>query len=192
MTDAVVNRSREITTDRLRLRRWAASDRDAFAALNADLAVMAYFPSLLTREASNDLADRIEAHFGRRGFGLWAVEIPGVAPFAGFIGLSETRFEAPFTPAVEAGWRLARPFWGQGYATEGARAALAYGFEQLGLAEIVSFTVIDNHRSRRVMERLGMRHDSRDDFDHPALSAAEHARWRRHVLYRLSASEFQR
>lgn len=123
----------------------------------------------------------MEAHFQEHGFGLWAVEIPGVATFAGFVGLSVPRFEAHFTPCVEIGWRLAAPYWGRGYATEGARAALEFGFDHLHLDQIVSFTVPDNVRSRRVMEKIGMTHDPADDFDHPNLP--EGHRLRRHVLY---------
>jgi len=114
---------------------------------------------------------------------LWAVEISNVTPFAGFIGLSIPRFEAAFTPCVEIGWRLAADFWGRGLATEAARAALAFGFESLGLTEIVSFTVPANLRSRRVMEKLGMSHDPSCDFDHPLLPAGH--RLRRHVFYRI-------
>jgi RimJ/RimL family protein N-acetyltransferase len=138
----------------------------------------------LSREESDALIARIEAHFDEHGFGLWAVEVPGVAPLAGFVGLSVPRFEARFTPCVEIGWRLAPACWGSGYATEGARAALDFGFGELGLEEIVSFTVPANTRSRRVMEKLGMSHRAEDDFDHPALP--EGHRLRRHVLYRLA------
>jgi RimJ/RimL family protein N-acetyltransferase len=171
-------------TGRVILRGWRASDRAPFAALNADPRVMEFLPGVLTRAESDAFADRIEAHFAERGFGLWAVEVPGRAPFAGFVGLAVPRFEASFTPCVEVGWRLAHAFWGGGYATEGARAALEFGFGKLGLAEILSFTVPANVRSRRVMEKLGMSHRAEDDFDHPALP--EGHRLRRHVLYRLS------
>jgi RimJ/RimL family protein N-acetyltransferase len=174
----------ELRTDHLLLRRWVTADREPFAALNADARVMEHFPSVLTREESDGRVDRIEAHFAEHGFGLWAVEIPGVAPFAGFVGLSIPQFEAHFTPCVEIGWRLAAPYWGRGYATEAARAALAFGFEELELDEIVSFTVPENVRSRRVMERIGMRHDPAGDFDHPLLP--EGHRIRRHVLYRIA------
>jgi RimJ/RimL family protein N-acetyltransferase len=174
----------ELRTERLCLRRWRDADRAPFAAMNADPQVMEYLPAPLSREASDALAARIEAHFEERGFGLWAVEVLGDAPFVGFVGLSVPRFEAHFTPCVEIGWRLARTHWGSGFATEGARAVLAFGFETLGLAEIVSFTVPDNRRSRRVMEKLGMTHDPNDDFDHPLLP--EGHRLRRHVLYRMT------
>ena len=174
----------EISTARLRLRRWRPADREPFAALNADPRVMEFMAARLTREESDRLFDRIEAHFRDHGFGLWAVEVPGVAPFAGFVGLSVPRFQAPFTPCVEVGWRLAAGHWGRGYATEGARAAVGFGFGPLGLKEIVSFTVPANVRSIRVMERLGMTHDPADDFDHPLLPAGHPLR--RHVLRRLA------
>src|SRR5215470_17360821 len=144
-----------IRTERLVLRRWRDSDRAPFAALNADPRVMEFFPALLSRGESDAFVDRIEGHFGEHGFGLWAIEAPGLADFAGYVGLWTARFEAPFTPAVEIGWRLAAEHWGRGFAPEGARAALRFGFEDAGLAEIVSFTVPANTRSRRVMEKLG-------------------------------------
>jgi RimJ/RimL family protein N-acetyltransferase len=173
----------DIRTDRLLLRRWLPDDRAPFATLNADPRVMEFLPSLLSREESDAFVERAEAHFGQHGFGLWAVEIPGVTPFAGFVGLSRPRFEAPFQPCVEIGWRFGVEYWSRGYATEGARAALAFGFDACGLTEIVSFTVPQNVRSRRVMERIGMRHDSADDFDHPLLPDGHPLR--RHVLYRI-------
>jgi RimJ/RimL family protein N-acetyltransferase len=144
---------------------------------------MEHFAAALSREESDSLASRIEAHFEPHRFGLWAVEIPNVTTFAGFIGLSIPGFAAPFTPCVEIGWRLAPEYWGLGYATEGARAVLDFAFRELGLDEIVSFTVPGNLRSRRVMEKIGMVHDPADDFDHPARDGH---RSRRHVLYRIA------
>ncbi len=179
---------RELRTERLLLRRWQPEDRAPFAALNADVRVVEHLPGPLSRADSDAVAARIETHFAQRGFGLWAVEVVGAAPFIGFIGLAVPRFEAAFTPCVEIGWRLAAEYWGRGYATEGARAALQFGFEQVGLDEIVSFTVPDNVRSRRVMEKIGLKHDPADDFDHPVLP--EGHRLRRHVLYRLSRPAF--
>ncbi len=173
----------ELRTARLVLRRWRPADRAPFATLNADPAVMEYFPALLSRAESDSAVGRIEAHFAKHGFGLWAVEIPGVAPFAGFIGLSIPSFQAHFTPAVEIGWRLAHDQWGKGYATEGACAVLAFGFEELKLDEIVSFATAANLPSRRVMERIGMSHSPADDFDHPGLPEGHPLR--RHVLYRI-------
>jgi RimJ/RimL family protein N-acetyltransferase len=173
-----------IETARLKLRRWREEDRAPFAAMNADAEVMEHFPTVMTREQSDASYERIQKHFARRGFGVWAVEAEG--EFAGFTGLMHPGFEAHFTPCVEAGWRLARRFWGKGIATEAARMAVRYGFEQLLLDEIVSFTIPANARSRRVMEKIGMRHSG--DFDHPAL--AEGHPMRRHVLYRLSRSKW--
>ena len=158
------------------------SDREPFARINADPEAMRYFPKVLTREESDVVADHIQRKMQERGFGFWAVEVPGVVEFAGFVGLSVPSFEAPFMPCVEIGWRLAREQQGRGYATEAARATLAYGFNQLGLDEIVAFTVPNNAPSIRVMEKLGMTHDLADDFDHPALPVG-HA-LRRHVLFR--------
>jgi len=180
----------ELRTPRLLLRRWRDTDLAPFAALNADPLVMEHFPAPLRPEQSDDLADRIDAGFDERGWGLWAVEIPGTAPFAGFIGLNPAVFDAPFTPAVEVGWRLARAHWGRGYATEGALAALSFGFDELALDEVVSFTTHRNTRSRRVMERLGMRRDPADDFENPNLPDGDALR--PHVLYRLDRPTWQR
>lgn len=171
-----------LATARLRLRPWRDDDLPAFAALNADPDVMAHLPGPLDRAGSDAMAARIGEHFRRRGFGFWAVEVPGVAPFAGFVGLAIPRFEAHFTPCIEIGWRLARDYWGRGYATEAARVALDFGFRELDLAEVVAFTVPANLPSRAVMERLGMARSPADDFDHPALP--EGSPLRRHVLYR--------
>jgi len=182
-----MNVGRELRTDRLYLRRWRTTDLQPFATLNADPRVMEHFPDPFSCEESDALAARIEDHFEQHGFGLWAVEIVNIAPFAGFIGLSVPHFEAHFTPCVEIGWRLAAEFWGRGYATEGAQAVVALGFEQLLLPEIVSFTVPSNLRSRRVMERLGMTRNPADDFNHPTLPEGHPLRL--HVLYRLSRSE---
>jgi RimJ/RimL family protein N-acetyltransferase len=173
----------DILTDRLRLRPWVASDREPFAALNADALVMEHFLTTLSRDESDALADRIEAMFEKYGFGFWAVEVPGVVPFAGFIGLSVPSFETHFTPCVEIGWRLAREHWNQGLATEGATAALRHAFGALQLSEVVAFTAPGNARSRRVMEKLGMRYDPTADFDHPLIPTGHPLC--RHVLYRI-------
>ncbi len=174
----------ELLTDRLRLRAWLPSDREPFTALNADPRVMEHFPSTLSQEDSDALMNRIQAKFDQYGFGFWAVEIPGSASFAGFIGLSVPHFETHFTPCVEIGWRLFAEYWDRGYATEGARASLRYGFETLRLESIVAFTVPGNVRSRRVMEKVGMIHNPADDFDHPLMS--DQHPLRRHVLYRIT------
>ena len=177
-----------LRTDRLVLRRWLDGDREPFAALNADPVVMEHFPAALTRTDSDAMVDRIEAHFEERGFGLWALEVVETGEFIGFTGLSTPRFAAAFMPAVEIGWRLARTAWGRGYAGEAARRALRFGFAELGLSEIVSFTATGNLRSRAVMARIGMTHDPGDDFDHPLVDEA--SRLRPHVLYRMSAQRW--
>jgi RimJ/RimL family protein N-acetyltransferase len=176
----------ELTSARCKLRQWRASDRAPFAAMNADPAVMQHFPTLLTRAESDAMADRIESAIAERGWGLWALEIPGVTDFAGFVGLNEPTWTAHFTPCVEVGWRLAAPFHGKGYATEAARAAVTYGFEKLFLTEIVALTIPANTPSRRVMERLGMVRDEHGDFDHPRIDPDHPTA--RHVLYRLGRS----
>ena len=175
-------------TERLVMRRWQEGDRERFAAMNADPEVMAHFPATLDRAASDAFVDRIEAGFEANGFGLWALERVDTGEFIGFTGLSIPGFAAHFLPAVEVGWRLSRPAWGHGFATEAARQALRVGFERYQLPEIVSFTASGNTPSRAVMRRLGMRHDPAEDFDHPALPPGH--RLRRHVLYRLRRAEW--
>ena len=169
---------------RVRLRPWrlagADSDLDAFATLNADPRVMQFLPQPLSRDESAAMIGRMQARLAQQGWGQWAAEVDGRC--IGFVGLSAPSFDAHFTPCVEIGWRLSADAWGQGYATEGARLALAHGFGVLGLEEIVSFTVPANRRSRAVTQRLGMTHDPADDFDHPRLAGH---RLERHVLYRL-------
>jgi RimJ/RimL family protein N-acetyltransferase len=173
----------ELRTKRLLLRRWLPADRPPFARLNADPRVVEFLPGPLSPEESDARVDQIEAHFAEHGFGLWAVEIPGVTPFVGFIGMTIPRFDAPFMPCIEIGWRLDADHWNRGYATEGAKAALAFGFRWLEAKEIVSYTVPANVRSRRVMEKIGMTHSPSEDFDHPSLPEGHPLC--RHVLYRL-------
>ena len=185
----VPSRLFEIRTPRLLLRPWRESDRAPFAAINADPAVMQHFPAVLSRCESDAVVDRIEKHWDEYAFGFWALERVEDARFIGFAGLARPSFDAHFTPCVEVGWRLAREHWGRGYATEAAQAAVRSGFLQLGLEEIVSFTVPGNHRSLRVMEKLGMRREPRDDFDHPRLPANH--RLQRHVLYRLAREQWE-
>lgn len=179
-----------LRTPRLVLRQWRDADLEPFAAMNADPEVMALMPAPLDRAGSDALVARFRRQFDQHGFGLWAVGAPGVADLLGFVGLSIPNFTAPFTPCVEVGWRLARRYWGRGYATEAARAAVAVGFTVVGLPEIVSFTTPTSLRSIAVMERLGMIRDPRDDFDHPALPEG-HA-LRRHLLYRLTRERWLR
>ena len=177
----------EMDTKRLRLRQWRTPDWDAFAALNADPAVMEYFPHPLERQASNAVANRIYAQLAQRGWGLWAVEVRDVAPFIGFVGLHVPEYPIPCACNVEIGWRLDSRYWGKGYATEAARAALAIGFEELQLPEIVSFAARANQRSHRVMERLGMR-CAGELFEHPLLPEGHPLRT--HVLYRLTREQW--
>jgi len=179
----------QLTTERLLLRPWREEDRPLFAQMNADPRVMRYFPRLYTSEESNEMVDRIALNFEKNGFGLWAVEVTCGAPFIGFVGLAVPAFEAHFTPCVEIGWRLACDHWNQGFATEAARAALEFGFTQLGLSEIVSMTAPVNRPSRNVMEKLGMQHNPADDFDNPRVE--EGSPLRRHVLYRLSREDWE-
>lgn len=182
----------ELCTERLLLRRWREGDRAQLAAINADAEVARYFVRRPDRTETDKLIAGIESHFERHGFGLWAI-----APVAegradellGFVGLNVIPFASHFTPAVEVGWRLRRSAWGHGYATEAARASLRCGFEQHGLREIVALTVPANDRSRAVMERLGMSRDSDEDFEHPQIEPGSELR--RHVLYRLSARDYE-
>lgn len=178
MCDGVVT---QIETPRLVLRRWRPEDAAPFAALNADPEVMRHFPAPLDRAQSDAMIERIEAHFDRHGDGLWAVEVKGGAPFIGFTGLARPEW----LPVVEIGWRLARAAWGHGYATEAARAALAWGFAHAGVDEIVAFTAPANVRSQAVMTRLGMRRDPDADFEHPRVPVGHPLR--PHWLYRISA-----
>lgn len=173
---------------RVRLRPWRPEDRAPFAAINADPLAMQHFPAPLPRPDSDSLADRIEAHFARYGFGPWALEIPGVSEFAGCVGLLNVSFQAHFTPAVEIAWRMAPALWGKGYATEAAACAIRYGFRTLALQEIVSFAVPANLRSIAVMQRLGMHSDIREDFPHPLLPPQHPLR--QHRLYRLRREQW--
>jgi RimJ/RimL family protein N-acetyltransferase len=179
----------EPSTPRLVLRQWHNDDRAPFAALNADPVVMEHFPALLTREQSDAMVDRCVAQLHRDGFGLWAVDIKASGEFIGFVGLAVPTWESAFTPCTEVGWRLARSAWGHSYATEAANASLATAFGRLGLDELVSFTTTHNLRSQQVMERIGMKRDPAEDFDHPRVSDGPH---RRHVLYRLSKGDWER
>jgi len=166
-----------LRTSRLLLRPWGDEDTAPFVEMSSDPVVMEYL-----LPAGEAWAAWARAHWDEHGYGQWIVEIPGEASFIGVVGLAVVSYEAHFTPAVEVAWRLARPYWGRGYAAEPANAALDYVFEQLGLSEIVALTVPANQRSRRVMERLGMTRSSEDDFDHPRLPEGP---LKRHVLYRL-------
>ncbi|HYI74158.1 MAG TPA: GNAT family N-acetyltransferase [Gaiellaceae bacterium] len=180
----------ELRTPRLLLRQWRDDDLEPFAALNADPEVMRHFPTTLTRGESDALASGQRALIAERGWGLWAVEALAEAPFIGFVGLAESRFAARFTPVLEIGWGLSREHWGRGYATEGARAAITFGFDELGLDEIAAFTASVNDRSRSVMKRLGMTHSTADDFEHPGIGEGDPLR--PYVMYRARAFDLER
>ncbi len=172
-----------LETARLVLRPWRDADVAPYVALCTDPEVMRYFPTVPTTEAAAEQAARLRAGVERDGYGLWATEVRATGEFIGFVGLAVPSFEAPFTPCMEVGWRLARSVWGRGYAPEAAGAALEFGFVSLKQCEIVSFTSTTNLPSQRVMKKLGMRTDPREDFDHPALPDGHPLR--RHVLYRI-------
>jgi RimJ/RimL family protein N-acetyltransferase len=174
-----------LTTQRLILRQWKEEDKEAYGRLNADPGVREYFTGLLSRQESDRQADENAAHIERFGWGFWAVTLREKAGFIGFVGLKQVDPSLPFAPTVEIGWRLAQEYWGKGYATEAAQAALQFAFSKLELPEVVAYTPVQNWRSRRVMERLGMRHDPRDDFDAPSIPVGHPLRW--HVLYRIRA-----
>ncbi len=178
----------EIETPRIRMRQWRESDREPFAAMNVDPAVMEFFESTQSRAASDASINAWQAQFATNGWSNWAVELRESAEFIGFTGLSVPRRTFSFSPCVEVGWRLARKAWGYGYATEAAHASLRVAFEQLGLLEVVSFTAVGNQRSRAVMERIGMR-NANQDFEHPGL--AEGHPLRLHCLYRITGAQWR-
>lgn len=177
----------EFKTQHLRLRQWRESDREPFAAMNADPVVMEFFPALQSKAASDASIDAWQSQFATQGWSNWAAELIGSGQFVGFVGLSVPRRVLPFSPCVEVGWRLAPFHWGKGLATEAARGALRVGFERLALDEIVSFTSIGNHRSRKVMQRIGMR-DALQDFEHPGIPEGHPLRL--HCLYRIGRSQW--
>ena len=181
--------ARVLRTARLQLRLWEDSDSDlaALAALNGHAQVMQFMPQVLSQKESAEILQAIRVHFCRHGFGLWAVCKRGESTPLGWTGLAVPNFAAAFTPCVEIAWRLQPQHWGQGLATEAARAALAFAFAQLQLLEVVSFTVPANLRSRRVMDKLGMLRNPHEDFEHPALPA--HHPLRTHLLYRLPRAD---
>ncbi len=179
-----------VKTKRLILRPWNETDLEPFAQLNADPRVREFFFSLLNRQESDQTVKLFSDHIDRCGWGFWAASLIETDEFIGFIGLEDVNFQAHFShsPSVEIGWRLAYDYWGKGYATEGARATLQYGFDELKLKEIVSFTAVQNQRSRNVMEKIGMHHDPKDDFDHPRIPVGHPIQ--RQVLYRLGVGEW--
>jgi RimJ/RimL family protein N-acetyltransferase len=178
----------QLESARLLLRQWRDEDLPAFAAMCADEQVMRYFPETLSRLQSAAVIGRIRGHFAEHGFGLWALERKDSGEFIGFTGLLEVGFEAPFAPAVEIGWRLAREHWGLGFASEAAWTCLRCGFGQLGLDEVVAFTAQPNLPSEKVMQAIGMRRDPAGDFEHPALEPGHPLR--SHLLYRINREQW--
>ena len=178
----------QLSTQRLIMRAWRDTDRDAFAAINADPVAMEFFPSTISRAGSDASIDAWQKQFVERGWSNWAIELKSTGQFIGFVGLSVPVRALPFTPCVEVGWRLDRSAWGQGYASEAAREALRFGFDTLRLAEIVSFTSAVNTRSRAVMERIGM-NNAHEDFEHPAIPEGSHLRL--HCLYSISRQQWK-
>jgi RimJ/RimL family protein N-acetyltransferase len=172
-----------LRTPRLLLREWRDDDVEPFAAMSADSEVMELLLGPMDRARSDFWVAGARGFWREHGYGLWVVEIPGEAPFAGIVGLNRAAFKAPFTPAVEVAWRLARPYWGRGIAREAARAVIEDGFYRLGLAEIVAITTPANRRSWGLMERLGMVRDVAGDFIHPGVPEGHPLQW--HVLYRI-------
>lgn len=179
----------QIKTERLTLRPWQPKDSEPFAALNQDSAVAEFFPKILSKKESDELITKIKNEYAEHGFGLMAVELNSNHKFIGFIGLSIPSFQSNFTPCVEIGWRIAKKYWGQGLATEGAKAVLNYAFQELKLEEVVSFTAKNNIRSIRVMEKIGMKHDKNRDFLHPKLPN-NHA-LAAHVLYCINKKSYK-
>ena len=171
----------ELETERLKLRAWQESDLQPFAELNADKDVMHYFPSVLTREQSDTLADKFQHLILDHGWGFWAVELKATGQFIGFTGLNTQPEQFIFSPCVEIGWRFAKQYWHQGYATEAAKACLKFAFETLQLKEVVSFTAVHNTASEHVMQRLGMQ--AMFEFNHPALT--QESPLSRHILYKI-------
>jgi RimJ/RimL family protein N-acetyltransferase len=176
----------ELRTERLALRSWRDSDLAPWAAMNADLEVREHLGDLLTREQSEASVARFQADFEERGYGWWAVEVLSTGEFIGLAGLDQVDDGLPFT-GVEIGWRLARSAWGHGYATEAALASLDFGFDVLGLAEILAVTTVGNLRSQAVMRRIAMTTDPADDFDDPDAPEGP-LRW--NVLYRIARGPF--
>lgn len=177
----------ELVTERLLMRRWRDSDREPFAAMNADPEVMRHFPHLQPREESDASVDRFEQRFVEQGFGLWALELRETGEFLGFTGLNPMPDGIPGEGGMEVGWRLARPAWGNGYATEAGRAALDLAFGPLGFGEIWSITAVTNVPSQAVMRRLGLSEHA--FFDHPRVPEGNHSR--PHVAYRIGAADWR-
>jgi len=184
--DLAKNGPIELDTPRLRLRQWRDSDLPKFIAMGRCQSVMEFFPALLSREQSEQWAAETKARIAQQGWGLWALELKSRRQFIGFVGLNCPRVPLPFSPCTELGWRLAKAYWGQGYATEAAKCALRFGFEQLCCEEIVAFTASLNQRSQSVMKKLGMR-NTHNNFFHPSIERGH--RLSAHVLYALTLEQ---
>jgi RimJ/RimL family protein N-acetyltransferase len=178
-----------LRTRRLILRRWKESDLLPFARINADQRVMEFMVGTMTEEETHQSVAHMEKHFETHGFGRWAVEVADSEKFIGFVGISIPSYTLPVSPCVEVAWRICAEEWGKGYAPEAANEAMRDGFERVGLQEIVSFTTLTNLKSRRVMEKLGMRYCPAEDFDHPMVPIGHSLL--RHVLYRLSKADWR-
>lgn len=156
--------------------------------MNANTKVMKYFPNILSKEQSDEFISKINSHFNEKGYGLWAVEIKETKEFIGFIGFFNATFESYFTPCVEIGWRLDNKYWNKGYATEGAKACLEYGFNNLGMNSIYSFTSQLNKRSINVMKKIGLK--EKGTFHHPKI--IEDNPLRLHVLYKIDKATYNK
>jgi RimJ/RimL family protein N-acetyltransferase len=162
----------EIRTPRLLLRRWQEDDLAPMAEINADPEVMRYIGDGSPRdlEQTAESIERWEEEWEDEGFGLFAVELLGSGELAGMTGLSVPRFLPEVLPAVEIGWRLGRQFWGQGYASEAAHAALEFALQDRGLDRVISIAHIGNDASENVMRKLGMvpeRETTHPAYGHP-------------------------
>ena len=177
----------ELKTERLLLRQWRSEDYTAFSKMNEEPDVMEFYPATLTQKESDAMADKIKNLIEKNGWGFWAVELIDESQFIGFVGLYEPAYILPVTPCVEIGWRLDKNYWGKGYATEAAMAALNFGFSELDLKEIFSFTSINNFKSRAVMERLNM-YNTNQNFEHPIIP--ENNPLREHVLYKIDKDDW--
>ena len=171
-----------LQTSRLILRNWKQNDIEPFAILNSDPRVCEFLPNVLSQEETLTSVIKIQSHFKKHAFGLFAVELISTKTFIGFVGLKYFSFDSHFTPSVELAWRLSWKNWGQGLATEAAQKVTQYGFETLGLPEILAITAKNNQRSRRVMEKLGMFTNEDENFLHPQLEYSHPLA--EHVLYR--------
>ena len=178
-----------LKTERLILRQWTNDDLASFSNISGDAEVMEFYPKPLTEEEGYSLGARFQSLINERGWGFWAIEIPGQKKFIGFVGLHIPKENLPFSPCVEIGWRLAKEYWNQGYATEAAQESLSYAFAKLNLNEVVSFTTLANLRSQAVMQKIGMSNTG-DNFMHPDIDVT-HPQCE-HVLYKINKLEWEK